>query len=373
MDSEHAICKTLNIIDISDYCLSNDYINSIITHPNEFDGGDLAPYLNFCIFSLSVKLYAPPAGKVISCKVDRDTLCLLVKVQRATVVWRLPHWGPYFSTSSISSAHYVNLVEDDIRREFHGSHLEKFSEYLYVLVHRSSDLCFHLDSVLHPKGYGRWTLKKGKNTLTLESENVVDRLYYFEVILSIGECCLSRLVTENILNGLVFSILLLLSSKKNNASYDQYYERFRKELDRIWFDYIPDTLRNEWENSKRVLQESSPRKDPLFMLELVIHQNSPLMKSSAENILTPLLQNDYLGLTESRGDKAMMMNDCRCTRFQCVAAYNCATRISSVCITSYVSSIYHVKSREHVMNKQCYTPDCSVCRTFSRYQKTRSV
>ncbi|CAL5421978.1 unnamed protein product [Camellia sinensis] len=34
MDTEHAIY----------YCLSNDYINSIITHQYEFDGGDLAPY-----------------------------------------------------------------------------------------------------------------------------------------------------------------------------------------------------------------------------------------------------------------------------------------------------------------------------------------
>ena len=28
----------------ADYCLSNDYINSIIEHQYEFDGGDLAPY-----------------------------------------------------------------------------------------------------------------------------------------------------------------------------------------------------------------------------------------------------------------------------------------------------------------------------------------
>lgn len=34
MGSEHAIY----------YCLSNDYINTIIAHQYDFDGGDLAPY-----------------------------------------------------------------------------------------------------------------------------------------------------------------------------------------------------------------------------------------------------------------------------------------------------------------------------------------
>ncbi|XP_020989007.1 protein TRANSPARENT TESTA 9-like isoform X2 [Arachis duranensis] len=34
MDNEHAIY----------YCFSNGYINSIILHPYELDGGDLAPY-----------------------------------------------------------------------------------------------------------------------------------------------------------------------------------------------------------------------------------------------------------------------------------------------------------------------------------------
>lgn len=28
----------------ADYCFSNDYINSIISYPYIFDGGDLAPY-----------------------------------------------------------------------------------------------------------------------------------------------------------------------------------------------------------------------------------------------------------------------------------------------------------------------------------------
>lgn len=63
MDSEHAIY----------YCLSNDYINSIIEHQYEFDGGDLAPYYVSFL-------------RAVSSKINRDTLCLLVKVHGDAVV-----------------------------------------------------------------------------------------------------------------------------------------------------------------------------------------------------------------------------------------------------------------------------------------------
>lgn len=37
---------------------------------------------------------------------------------------------------------------------------------------------------------------------------------------------------------------------------------------------MPDTLRNEWANCKRVLEESSQSKDPFFALELAYHQHT---------------------------------------------------------------------------------------------------
>ncbi|XP_020998594.2 protein TRANSPARENT TESTA 9-like isoform X1 [Arachis duranensis] len=57
MDNEHAIY----------YCFSNGYINSIILHPYELDGGDLAPYYMSFL-------------RAVSGKINRDTLCLLVNV-----------------------------------------------------------------------------------------------------------------------------------------------------------------------------------------------------------------------------------------------------------------------------------------------------
>lgn len=58
------------------------------------------------------------------------------------------------------------------------------------------------------------------------------------------------------------------------TSYDQSRTRFLKEVDGIWFDHIPDTLRTEWASCKRALEQSSQYKDPLFLLDLDLHQQS---------------------------------------------------------------------------------------------------
>ncbi|KAI4300574.1 hypothetical protein L6164_033936 [Bauhinia variegata] len=201
MDSEHAIY----------YCFSNGYINSIITHPYEFDGGDLA-------------LYFVSFLRVISYKVNQDTLCLLVKVQKDAVIsfplyteaLRFAHHEEKMIQTAIRAL-TLNIynVSDDMVYQFITT--PPVSNFFSVLVHRLRDLCFNVDSVLHPRG--EIDIENRKNKLTLESEKLADDLYYFKDILSVGEPRLNRLVTENILNGLVFPILLsLLGSKKNNVS-----------------------------------------------------------------------------------------------------------------------------------------------------------
>ncbi|CAK9158593.1 unnamed protein product [Ilex paraguariensis] len=57
-------------------------------------------------------------------------------------------------------------------------------------------------------------------------------------------------------------------------SYEQSCKRLREELHNCWFDYIPDTLRNEWASCKSALQESSQSKDPFFALDLACHHNN---------------------------------------------------------------------------------------------------
>ncbi|KAI9122362.1 hypothetical protein K1719_007051 [Acacia pycnantha] len=91
------------------------------------------------------------------------------------------------------------------------------SKYFSDLVCGLRDICFHLDACLHSRG--EMDMQKGRNGLVVESDKVADDLYYLKDILTIGEPCLSRLVTENLLNGLVFPIIIsLLASKENNDS-----------------------------------------------------------------------------------------------------------------------------------------------------------
>ncbi|XP_058771275.1 protein TRANSPARENT TESTA 9-like isoform X3 [Vicia villosa] len=202
MESEQAIY----------YCFSNGYINNIISHPYKFDGGDLASYYVSFL-------------RAISGKINGDTLCLLVKVQGDAVVsfplyteaLRFAHHEEKMIQTAIRSL-VLNIynVSDDMVYQFILT--PPVSEYFSDLVHRLRDLCFNLDVILYDKGREMETQKR-KNELILQSDKIVDELYYFKDILSVGKPRLTKLVTENLLNGLVFPALFsLLVSKDNDES-----------------------------------------------------------------------------------------------------------------------------------------------------------
>ena len=76
-----------------------------------------------------------------------------------------------------------------------------------------------------------WSREKDKqegiNSLVVESEKIVDDLYYLKDILSVGKPCLSRLVTENLLNRLVFPIIIsLLAPKEINVRSHVLYTKY---------------------------------------------------------------------------------------------------------------------------------------------------
>ncbi|KAL4606009.1 hypothetical protein ACB092_09G071100 [Castanea dentata] len=447
MDSEHAICKTL------DYCLSNDYINSIIEHQYEFDGGDLAPYYVSFL-------------RAVSSKINRDTLCLLVKVHGDAVV-SFPlynealkfarHGEKMIQTAVRALTLNIYNVCDDMVYQFITT--PPVSKYFSDLVCRLKEQCFHLDTLLHSKDLLVFpTLlpllqlrqNDGSNISPLTSLYIVSRLLqvvdgksmvdavagvilYPYMTSSVGDAmegdtvdgvcnassfldhlndmekrvcsglesegaeniksnnlfghlaeylssnsqltsdlrnndCVERggvlahifadnnhslllaslflllILAENkdldyllasmiglsriqdtvnhdlsasqVVDGSIFvkfmpqilnALLKILASQPPlsvliqwhtgwflrkllisqisqgktvndlnfhlfNTSYEQSRERLRKELDGCWFDYIPDTLRNEWLSCKTALEESSQFKDPFFALEIAVCQ-----------------------------------------------------------------------------------------------------
>ncbi|KAL5067606.1 hypothetical protein RYX36_018493 [Vicia faba] len=80
--------------------------------------------------------------------------------------------------------------------------------------------------------------------------------------------CLLKLLNFN-REGLNSDNLLLFTTL-----YDQSRAHFLKELDGVWFDHIPDALRTEWESCISALELSSHYKNPLFILEFALHQQS---------------------------------------------------------------------------------------------------
>ncbi|KAK7392665.1 hypothetical protein VNO78_21109 [Psophocarpus tetragonolobus] len=201
MDNEHAIF----------YCFSNGYINNIISYPYKFDGGDLAPYYVSFL-------------RAISCKINKDTLCLLVNVQ-GNAVTSFPLYTEALRFAQDEEkmiqiairALVLNIynVSDDMVYQFIST--PPVSEYFSDLVRRLSDLCFRLDAFVYDKG--KMDIQKRRNGIILESDKIVDELYYFKDILNVGEPRLTQMVNENLLNGLVLPLLWsYMASKNKNGS-----------------------------------------------------------------------------------------------------------------------------------------------------------
>ncbi|XP_077235640.1 protein TRANSPARENT TESTA 9-like isoform X2 [Tasmannia lanceolata] len=197
LDSEHAIY----------YCFSNEYINSIILQPYEFDAGDLAHYyISFL--------------RAVSGKLNRDTICLLVKVQEDTVVsfplytealklaW---HEEKMIQIAVRALTLSIYNVSDDMVLAFITT--PPVSEYFSGLVLNLKEQCYNLDALVSStKDNYTYKMRKG---LLLEAEKVVDDLYYFKDVLRVGEPRLSTLMIEKLLSLFVLPVLLpsLLSNQ----------------------------------------------------------------------------------------------------------------------------------------------------------------
>ncbi|XLU74139.1 protein TRANSPARENT TESTA 9 isoform X1 [Arachis hypogaea] len=135
MDNEHAIY----------YCFSNGYINSIILHPYELDGGDLAPYYMSFL-------------RAVSGKINRDTLCLLVNVHGDAVVS-----FPLYTEALRFAHHEEKMIQTVVRTialniyNVSDEMVYKFimtppvSDYFSVMVGRLREMCIPLDAFLHEK------------------------------------------------------------------------------------------------------------------------------------------------------------------------------------------------------------------------------
>ncbi|XP_024187954.1 protein TRANSPARENT TESTA 9 isoform X2 [Rosa chinensis] len=200
MNSEHSIY----------YCLSNDYINCIIGHEFEFEGDLALYYVSFL--------------RAVSNKLNKDTLCLLLKVHGDAVVsfplyyeaLKFSHHREKMIQTAIRALtlSIYNVSDDMVYQYITGPPVSK---YFSDLVASLREQFFHLDSLVQATN-GRLTYQK-REELLLETDEIIDDLYYLKDMLGIGDSRLSRVVMENLLRVLVFPILLpLLQLTQINGS-----------------------------------------------------------------------------------------------------------------------------------------------------------
>ncbi|PPD77897.1 hypothetical protein GOBAR_DD25180 [Gossypium barbadense] len=178
MDSEHAICKMLSAIDIA-----------------------------------------------VSSKISRDTLCLLVKVHGDVVVS-----FPMYTEALKFAQHEEKMIQTAIRAltlniyNICDDNVYQFittppaSIYFSDLVSSLRKQCLQLDALVN-SSEDKCTHQRNKD-IFLKTDKIVDDLFYFKDMLSVGESRLSRVVTQNLLSLLILPLLLpLLKLGENKGSY----------------------------------------------------------------------------------------------------------------------------------------------------------
>ncbi|XP_027068503.1 protein TRANSPARENT TESTA 9-like isoform X3 [Coffea eugenioides] len=198
VENEHAIY----------YCFSNGYINSVISHHYEFDGGDLIPYYVSFL-------------RTVSGKIGRDTICLLVKVHQDTAI-SLPlydealkfanHGEKMIQIAVRALTLNIYSVADEMVYQFLTT--PTASAYFSSLILNLKNKCLHVDAIINGV---KESFHEKKRELLSETDRILDDFYYLKDILCIPEQRLNKLVTENIVNMLILPMLLtLLNNRLSN-------------------------------------------------------------------------------------------------------------------------------------------------------------
>ncbi|KNA16933.1 hypothetical protein SOVF_084720 isoform A [Spinacia oleracea] len=184
------------------YCFSNGHINSIITHEYEFHVSDIA-------------LYYVSFIRAVGGKLNKDTICLLLKVQEGTVTsfslyteaLRFAQHGDKMIQASIRSLTLsIYNVSDDMICQFLMTPPE--SEYFSDLILKLREECVHLDATVCSM---RKNYSSDKRTELMSGiDKLLDDLYYIKDLLCLGKSHLNTVVFHKLLGLLVVPIMIPL-------------------------------------------------------------------------------------------------------------------------------------------------------------------
>ncbi|XP_031478821.1 protein TRANSPARENT TESTA 9 isoform X1 [Nymphaea colorata] len=191
LKSEHAIY----------YIFSNEHINSLITYPFDFRNEELLSYyISFL--------------RAISGKLDKNTISLLVKTDNDEVVS-----FPLYTEAIKFAFHEENMVRIAVcaltLNVYHvgDEHVNRYitgpavGNYFSDFVTYFRKQCIKLDKWVSEASRDPGCTRATSNINSAVDE-IEDNLYYFSDIISSGVPNLDRLITDNILQLLVFPLFL---------------------------------------------------------------------------------------------------------------------------------------------------------------------
>ncbi|BBH07578.1 hypothetical protein Prudu_019556, partial [Prunus dulcis] len=158
----------------------------------------LAEFVRVLKISKNSRIEAPLL-QAVSNKLNKDTVCLLLKVYGDSVVS-----FPLYNEALKFAHHGEKMIQTAIRA-------------LTLSIYNVSDDMVYQYITSAPVSKMRTNQKRKE--LLLETDKIVDDLYYFNDMLGVGQSRLSTVVIENLLRMLIFPILLpLLQLGQSNGS-----------------------------------------------------------------------------------------------------------------------------------------------------------
>ncbi|CAA7388074.1 unnamed protein product [Spirodela intermedia] len=201
LKSEHAIY----------YIFSNEHINHLIMHTFDFKNEELLSYyISFL--------------RAISGKLNRSTIPLLVKTEDDKVI-SFPLYTKAIDFASDGESMVRIAVRALTLNVYHvgDEHVNKYisspplSDYFSNLVNFFLKKCIELDSLVTRSSKNSEPSDSASRILTAV-DRIEDDLYYFSDVISAGVPDMGRLITDSMLQFLVFPVLLPSLKEQTNVA-----------------------------------------------------------------------------------------------------------------------------------------------------------
>ncbi|XP_074564364.1 protein TRANSPARENT TESTA 9 isoform X2 [Curcuma longa] len=193
------------------YMFTNEHINYLITYSFDFRNEELLSYyISFL--------------RAISGKLNRSTISLLVKIKNEEIVS-----FPLYVEAIRFAFHDENMIRIAVRaltlNVYHvgDEYVNKFivcspqSDYFSSIVRHFLKRCINLDEIV-VQASRKLDLSDSGLSIRDAVDDIEDNLYYFSDVISSGVPDLGRLLTDNILQLLVFPFLLPSFKKQNSGT-----------------------------------------------------------------------------------------------------------------------------------------------------------